>query len=105
MKTIFTLWCLILLATPAHADVIEESDASYYGRQMQSCLYEKPRSSIWDLFAATRPVYLDECCASSVRAMESEQGKRIAQEDECGEGTVKHTLNCKTAKHWCAPKP
>lgn len=109
MKTmILTLSLTVLvfgIIAPAHADVFEETDDSYYGRQMQSCLYKKERTRIWDIFAATRPVYLDECCASSVRHMKSEQGKRISSEDECGEDMVKHTLNCDSAKSWCAPAP
>jgi len=93
---------LLFLAFPAHADVFEETEESYYTRQMQSCFFKKERTSIWDLFAATRPVYLDNCCARSVYAMQAADAEWIAAEENCPEGMVKTSVNCETTKHWCA---
>ena len=92
---------VLFMTTPAHADLWNESAESYYARQMKSCEYKLPRESVWDLFAATRPVYLDECCADSVRAMQKANGKRIAGEGSCAEGQVKTSKPCASSKHWC----
>lgn len=103
MKTIFQLSLLltIMLASPAHADMFEETEESYYTRQMRSCLYKKERTSVFDLFRATRPVYMDDCCAQSVYAMQKADAKWIHPDKDCPEGKVKTRLQCETSKDWC----
>jgi hypothetical protein len=90
----------LFLATSAHAGGLKESAESYYARHMKSC-ERKPRESVWDLFAATRTIIMDECCVKSVRAMQAAGEKRIAPEGACPSGKVKKSLPCETSKHWC----
>lgn len=97
----FFLIVLVCWASlPAHAGVLKESAESYYARQMKSC-ERKPRESVWDLFAATRTVYHDECCVKSVRAMQAAGEKRIAPDASCPSGSVKKSLKCPSSKYWC----
>ena len=89
------------LSTPALALPYGESAQSYYARQMKSCAYKLPRESVWDLLKATRPVYIDECCARSVEAMQKAGAQRIAKDSECPSGTRKQSLECAASKTWC----
>lgn len=100
MKYIISVFFLLLLVTPANA-FPSESAQSYYARQMKSCQYKLPREGVWDLFKATRPIYLDECCAESVRTMQSKNAKRIARDGDCPEGQVKTSNPCASSKYWC----
>ena len=102
MKTGLLLALFVLLSPPALAGM-RESDASYYARQMKSCIHPAPRENIWDFFAAFRERVTDECCADSVQDMAGDNARRLAPGDACPQGSRERSLPCPTSKHWCVP--
>ena len=106
MRTLILLLLIFSLPAPyAFADIFNETDESYYARQHKSCEYKKKRTTVYDLFAAFRPVYVDECCAQSVEAMREDGARWIHPDKSCPDGMLKQSLTCETSKDWCVRAP
>lgn len=88
---------LCFFSAPARAE-IRETGSSYYQRLGQSCLYTV-RETWRDYLLYVPNKRTDECCAESVRRMQS-LGAREKRGD-CPSGTQENSLRCTTSKTWC----